>query len=74
MELLYFVVVQIRDTGAGLPSEVQDHLFEPFVTTKLDGTGLGLYIVGRRIRELGAEIRCESTPGQGTSFEVRLPI
>ncbi len=67
------VVVQIRDTGAGLPSEVQDHLFEPFVTTKLDGTGLGLYIVGRRIRELGAEIRCDSTPGQGTSFEVRLP-
>ena len=43
------------------------------VTTKLDGTGLGLYIVGRRIRELGAEIRCESVPGQGTSFEVRLP-
>ncbi|MFM9963231.1 MAG: sensor histidine kinase [Planctomycetaceae bacterium] len=67
------VIVQIRDTGAGLPSEVQDHLFEPFVTTKLDGTGLGLYIVGRRIRELGAEIRCDSTPGQGTSFEVRLP-
>jgi signal transduction histidine kinase len=67
------VVVQIRDTGAGLPPEVQDHLFEPFVTTKLDGTGLGLYIVGRRIRELGAEIRCDSTPGQGTSFEVRLP-
>ncbi|MCX7424008.1 MAG: ATP-binding protein [Planctomycetia bacterium] len=67
------VVVQIHDTGAGLPPEVQDHLFEPFVTTKLDGTGLGLYIVGRRIRELGAEIRCESTPGEGTSFEVRLP-
>lgn len=68
------VVVQIRDNGAGLPPEVQDHLFEPFVTTKLDGTGLGLYIVGRRIRELGAEIRCESTPGAGTSFEVRLPM
>lgn len=67
------IVVQIRDSGPGLPHEVQDHLFEPFVTTKLDGTGLGLYIVGRRIRELGAEIRCESTPGAGTSFEVRLP-
>ena len=68
------VTVLIRDTGPGLPPEVQEHLFEPFVTTKLDGTGLGLYIVGRRIRELGAEVRCESTPGQGTSFEVRLPI
>ena len=68
------VTILIRDTGPGLPPEVQEHLFEPFVTTKLDGTGLGLYIVGRRIRELGAEIRCESTPGQGTSFEVRLPI
>ena len=68
------IVIQIRDNGEGLPSEVQDHLFEPFVTTKLDGTGLGLYIVGRRIRELGAEIRCESTPGAGTSFEVRLPL
>ncbi len=68
------VTVIIRDTGPGLPPEVQEHLFEPFVTTKLDGTGLGLYIVGRRIRELAAEIRCESRPGQGTSFEVRLPI
>ena len=66
------VSIVIRDTGPGLPPEVQEHLFEPFVTTKLDGTGLGLYIVGRRIRELGAEIRCESTPSQGTSFEVRL--
>ncbi len=66
------VTILIRDSGPGLPPEVQEHLFEPFVTTKLDGTGLGLYIVGRRIRELGAEIRCESTPGCGTTFEIRL--
>lgn len=68
------ITILIRDSGPGLPPEVQEHLFEPFVTTKLDGTGLGLYIVGRRIRELGAEIRCESTQGCGTSFQIRLPI
>ena len=66
------VTLLVRDTGPGLAPEIQNHLFQPFTTTKLDGTGLGLYIVARRVRELGAEIRCESAAGKGTSFEVRL--
>lgn len=68
------VQIVIQDTGPGLPPEVQDNLFGSFVTTKLDGNGLGLYIVGRRVRELGAEIRCETSASQGTSFELRIPI
>ncbi len=68
------VVTEVRDTGPGIPPEVQDRLFEPFFTTKPAGTGLGLYVVGRRVRELGGEIRCDSSPGQGTRFTVTLPI
>jgi signal transduction histidine kinase len=67
------VVAQISDSGPGIPPEVQDRLFEPFTTTKQNGTGLGLYVVGRRIRELGGEIHCETAPGEGTTFTVRLP-
>jgi signal transduction histidine kinase len=67
------VVAQISDSGPGIPPEVQDRLFEPFTTTKQNGTGLGLYVVGRRIRELGGEIHCETAPGEGTRFTVRLP-
>ncbi len=67
------VILLVRDTGPGLAPEIQNNLFEPFVTTKLDGNGLGLYIVARRVRELGAEIRCESLAGKGTTFEVTLP-
>jgi signal transduction histidine kinase len=69
----HHVVAQISDAGPGIPPEVQDRLFEPFTTTKQNGTGLGLYIVGRRTRELGGEIHCETASGVGTKFTVRLP-
>ncbi|MBI2826975.1 MAG: hypothetical protein HYX69_20050 [Planctomycetia bacterium] len=68
------VLAQVRDTGPGIPPEVQDRLFQPFVTTKPTGTGLGLYIVGRRVQEMGGEIHCQSDPGQGTLFTIKLPI
>jgi signal transduction histidine kinase len=48
-------------------------LFEPFVTTKQNGTGLGLYVVGRRVRELGGAVHCVTEPGAGTTFSVRFP-
>ena len=54
-------------------AQVQDRLFEPFVSTKQQGTGLGLYVVGRHIREIGGEIHCETEAGKGTRFIVRLP-
>ena len=69
-----YVVTQFVDSGPGIAPEVQDRLFEPFATTKPDGSGLGLYIVAQRVQELGGEIRCESKTGKGTTFVVRLPI
>jgi len=68
-----FVVTEVNDNGPGIAEEVRSHLFEPFLTTKQNGTGLGLYVVGRHVGELGGSIRCESGPGRGTSFTVKLP-
>ena len=66
-------VISISDSGPGISAELQDHIFEPFVTGKPDGTGLGLYLVGERVRELKGTIRCTSQ-STGTVFEVKLPI
>lgn len=67
------VRLEVRDNGPGIPAEVRLRLFEPFFTTRETGTGLGLYTVGRRVRDAGGEIRCESAPEAGTSFVVTLP-
>jgi PAS domain S-box-containing protein len=69
------VVIEIRDTGAGMPPEVLRRLFTPFFTTKPVGvgTGLGLSICHRIISSLGGEITVESTLGKGTTFRVFLP-
>lgn len=70
------VVVEISDTGPGIPKEVRDRIFEPFFTTKGvgDGTGLGLDIVRRIIVEgHGGDVRVDSGCG-GTRFRVQLPI
>lgn len=66
------ILVEVRDNGPGLAPDVSRRLFEPFVTTKDTGTGLGLYLVGCRVRELGGQVTCE-TAGTGTVFRVRLP-
>ena len=68
------IVTRVADNGPGIAPEIQDRLFEPFATTKADGTGLGLYIVGRHVRELGGEIHCETTADAGTEFTLKLPI
>lgn len=70
MQQLTFAVM---DTGPGLSPEQQTRLFEPFFTTKSTGTGLGLYIVARRVRESGGQIDCRSVVGQGTTFRLTLP-
>jgi signal transduction histidine kinase len=69
------VLVEIRDNGAGIPPEVQPHIFEPFYTTKgvNEGTGLGLDTVSRIIRKHRGNIRFETKPGD-TCFQVRLPL
>jgi len=70
-----WVVVEIRDTGEGIPAAIRGRVFDPFFTTKPIGvgSGLGLSISDGIVRSLGGEIGVESTPGQGTVFRVRLP-
>jgi len=67
------VITTIRDSGTGIPDEQLAHLFEPYRTTKEHGTGLGLMISQRIVRDHGGTIGVESQEGQGTTFTVRLP-
>jgi signal transduction histidine kinase len=67
------VVAAVSDNGPGIPPGLDLRLFDPFVTTKDQGTGLGLYVVSRRVREVGGEIHYDSDPRNGTRFVVRLP-
>jgi len=71
-----FALVRVHDDGCGIAKEIQHRLFEPFFTTKPadQGTGLGLYISYQIVRAHGGEIRVESAPGEGSRFEVRLPL
>jgi two-component system nitrogen regulation sensor histidine kinase GlnL len=62
----------VRDNGPGVPEELIPHLFEPFVTTKANGTGLGLALVAKIIRDHGGVIECESQPKK-TTFRVLMP-
>src|SRR5207302_7427978 len=70
-----FVVVEIGDTGPGIPPEVQPHIFEPFFTTKGvgEGTGLGLDTVQRIVKKHRGNIQVTSKPGN-TCFQVWLPV
>jgi PAS domain S-box-containing protein len=69
------VLVQIQDTGEGMPANVVERLFEPFFTTKPvgKGMGLGLAISHSMASQMGGSITVESQPGRGSTFTVRLP-
>jgi two-component system cell cycle sensor histidine kinase/response regulator CckA len=69
------VVVEIEDTGTGMPQEILDKIFEPFFTTKAtgEGTGLGLSTVYGIVKQTGGALDVASTPGKGTVFRVFLP-
>ncbi|HEX8438075.1 ATP-binding protein [Archangium sp.] len=69
------VVVEIHDTGQGIPAELLGRIFDPFFTTKPvgQGTGLGLSITHGLVTALGGELTVESEPGRGSVFRVRLP-
>ncbi|MBS1824131.1 MAG: GHKL domain-containing protein [Acidobacteria bacterium] len=69
------ILVEIGDNGPGIPAEVENRIFEPFFTTKQvgEGTGLGLDIVQRIVRNHRGSIRVTSVPGS-TVFQVRLPL
>lgn len=68
------VWVSVTDTGGGIPQEQLNRIFEPFFTTKKKGTGLGLMIVQRIVREHGGRIELESKVGHGTMFRIWLPL
>ena len=67
------VIVSFVDTGAGMSAENLSRVFEPYFTTKPSGTGLGLLIVRRIVREHGGELSIESTEGKGLTLTIRLP-
>jgi len=67
------VVIEISDTGKGMPPEVQKRLFDPFFTTKENGTGLGLPIAARIVEKHGGLIQYRTQPGHGTTFTILLP-
>jgi PAS domain S-box-containing protein len=68
------VCLVVRDTGGGIPQEMLNRIFEPFYTTKKKGSGLGLMIVQRVVRDHGGRIQLESNVGQGTTFRIWLPL
>ncbi len=67
------VLVSFTDTGGGMSPENLSHVFEPYFTTKASGSGLGLLIVRRIVREHGGELSIESNEGKGLTLTIRLP-
>jgi two-component system nitrogen regulation sensor histidine kinase GlnL len=67
------LMIEVEDNGPGIPDSLMPHLFDPFVTTKRKGTGLGLALVAKIIGDHGGIIECESAPKR-TIFRVLLPL
>jgi two-component system nitrogen regulation sensor histidine kinase GlnL len=65
--------VDVRDDGPGVPDAVRDHLFQPLVSGRADGAGLGLALSRELAREHGGDLRCSSRPG-ATVFSLYLPL
>ena len=68
------VIVRFIDTGGGMSAENLSRIFEPYFTTKAAGSGLGLLIVRRIVREHGGELSIESSEGKGVTLTIRLPF
>ena len=74
MEGCGLVEIEIRDQGEGIGPERLERIFDPFYTTKVAGSGLGLPIVHRILEAHGATLQVDSQPSVGTTFRVRLPL
>ena len=68
------VVITVKDTGKGMSKETQNKIFEPYFTTKASGTGLGLTVVYKVIKEHKGEIRVHSEESKGSEFIITLPV
>ena len=68
------IIIDIGDSGCGIPPEFVEKVFEPYFTTKQDGTGLGLAMSARIIQDHNGTITLESGVKQGTTVTVRLPV
>jgi len=66
--------IRVVDSGEGIAPENVGHVFEPFFSTKLDGTGLGLALVHRIMQDHGGDVSVESAPGAGSAFTLRFPV
>ncbi len=67
------VLIEITDSGPGIPAEALPRVTEPFFTTRTEGTGLGLAIVKRYVEQNGGRLELDSRPGAGTTIRVRIP-
>jgi signal transduction histidine kinase len=67
------IEIRIEDDGPGMDELTLDRAFVPFFTTRPQGTGLGLALCERMVRELDGSIRLTSQPGEGTTVVIRLP-
>jgi two-component system sensor histidine kinase HydH len=68
------LILRVRDTGAGIAPEKVDDIFDPFYTTKQDGTGLGLPIAYQIVQQHGGELALESNSAGGCCFAIRIPL
>ena len=70
------IEIEVSDNGVGIPKDIKDDIFEPFFTTneRGEGFGLGMGIIKRIVSEHEGEIKLASTPGEGTSFIIKLPV
>ena len=68
------VVIEISDSGGGIPPEILPTVCEPFFTTRPEGTGLGLAIAKRYVEEAGGRLEIASAVGRGTAVRVWLPV
>ncbi len=68
------VIISITDTGIGMDESTQNKIFEPYFTTKASGSGLGLTVVFKVMKEHGGDISVRSTPGKGTTFTLTFPV
>jgi len=69
-----FIAVTVEDTGTGIPADLLHKIFEPYFTTKVDGTGLGLTMAYKVVKEHGGDIRVQSEDGKGATLTVKLPV